>query len=75
LLLVVGTSLGVYPAAGLVPLSVAHGAKVVIVNEQPTPYDDIAEVVVRESISRSLPTIVGVPREPSNHEGRVDLCG
>jgi NAD-dependent deacetylase len=59
LLLVVGTSLGVYPAAALVPLSVEHGAKVVIVNEQPTPYDGIADVVVREPIGDALPAIVG----------------
>jgi NAD-dependent deacetylase len=59
LLLVVGTSLGVYPAAALVPLAVEHGAKVVIVNKERTPYDGIADVVVRKPISDALPAIVG----------------
>jgi NAD-dependent deacetylase len=58
LLLVVGTSLGVYPAAGLVPLAVDVGAAVVVVNAQPTPYDRVAQAVVREPISTALPTIV-----------------
>jgi NAD-dependent deacetylase len=58
LLLVVGTSLGVYPAAGLVPLAVDHGAAVVVVNGQPTPYDRVADAVVRDPISTALPRIV-----------------
>jgi NAD-dependent deacetylase len=58
LLLVVGTSLGVYPAAGLVPLAVDHGAAVIVVNGQPTPYDRVADAVVREPISTALPRIV-----------------
>ena len=35
------------------------GARVVIINAQPTPYDDIADAVLRESIGRVLPQIVG----------------
>ncbi len=58
LLLAVGTSLGVYPAAGLVPTAARQGAALVIVNGEPTPYDDMADAVVRESISSSLPAIV-----------------
>ena len=62
LLLAAGTSLGVYPAAGLVPLAVSHGARVVIVNADPTPFDDIADAVVRASTTEALPAIVpGVP--------------
>lgn len=57
-LLAVGTTLGVYPAAGLVPLAHENGARVVIVNDQPTPYDSIA-AVVRGSISEVLPGLVG----------------
>jgi NAD-dependent deacetylase len=59
LLLAVGTSLGVHPAAGLVPLAVRRGAALVIVNGEPTPYDDHADAVVRGSISSVLPSIVG----------------
>lgn len=58
LLLAAGTSLGVYPAAGLVPLAVSHGARVVIVNGEPTPFDDTADVVLRGSTTIVLPAIL-----------------
>ncbi len=61
LLMAVGTSLGVYPAAGLVPLAREAGATVVIVNQQPTPFDGIAAAVVRDSISDVLPALVALP--------------
>ncbi|HXQ19500.1 MAG TPA: Sir2 family NAD-dependent protein deacetylase [Acidimicrobiales bacterium] len=57
-LLAVGTTLAVYPAAGLVPLASDHEAAVVIVNAERTPYDHIAEAVVRDPISRALPAII-----------------
>ena len=59
LLLAVGSSLQVQPAAGLVPLAVRAGAAVVIVNAQPTPYDGMADAVVRDPISTALPALVG----------------
>ncbi len=58
LLLAIGSTLGVYPAAGLVPLAYRNGSTVVIVNAQPTPYDDLASAVVRGSISEVLPALV-----------------
>ena len=67
LLLAVGTSLGVYPAAGLVPLAHSHGASVVIVNAEPTPFDRIAAAVVRGSISEVLPELVSLPAAPADH--------
>ena len=57
-LLAVGTSLGVHPAAALVPLAREAGAEVVIVNAQETPYDRIAAAVVRSSISQVLPELI-----------------
>lgn len=57
LLLAVGTSLTVYPAAGLVPLARAAGARIVIVNAEPTHYDDLADVVIADPISEALPAI------------------
>ena len=57
--LAVGTSLGVHPAAGLVEIAAAHGARVVIVNAEPTPYDGLADLVVREPISEALPRLLG----------------
>ncbi len=56
-LLAVGTSLAVYPAAGLVPLAAEHGAAVVIVNEEPTPFDRLADAVVHGRLGAVLPTI------------------
>jgi NAD-dependent deacetylase len=58
LLLAVGTTLGVYPIAGVVPIAKRCGAKVVIVNGGPTEMDDIADAVVRGSISEVLPELV-----------------
>ncbi len=58
LLLAVGSSLAVFPAAGLVPLAAAHGAAVVIVNAEPTGFDELADAVVREPISEVLPALV-----------------
>src|SRR5690242_17373288 len=55
LLLVLGSSLTVYPAAGLVPMAAEAGAAVVILNAEPTPYDGAADAVVRGSISEILP--------------------
>ncbi|MGY1664524.1 SIR2 family NAD-dependent protein deacylase [Geodermatophilus sp. SYSU D00696] len=57
--LAVGTSLVVYPVAGLVEVAAAHGARVVIVNAEPTPYDGLADLVVREPISTALPRLLG----------------
>src|SRR3954468_4175168 len=56
--LVVGSSLTVHPAAGLCDVAVEGGATLVIVNAQPTPYDDLAEVVVRDPIGDILPALV-----------------
>jgi NAD-dependent deacetylase len=53
-LLAVGSTLSVYPIAGVVPLAVSSGAEVIIVNGTPTAMDDIADVVVHGSISEVL---------------------
>ena len=47
LMLAVGSSLVVYPAAELPVVAVRNGARLVIVNDEPTPYDDLADLVVR----------------------------
>lgn len=67
LLLAIGSTLGVYPAAGLVPTALQAGAALVIVNGDPTPYDRHADVVVHASISEVLPEIVrGGPLRPAD---------
>jgi len=58
LMLAVGTTLGVYPVAGVVPLAKSHGAPVVIVNGGPTEMDDLADVRLEGPISELLPAIV-----------------
>lgn len=60
ILLSVGTSLQVYPIAGAVPMAKSAGARVVIVNAEPTPFDDIADAVFNESISKVLPRLCAV---------------
>jgi NAD-dependent deacetylase len=57
LFLAVGTSLQVYPIAGAVDIARAAGAKLVIVNAEPTPFDDLADAVLPGSISAILPRI------------------
>ena len=58
LLLAVGTSLTVFPAAGLVPIAAEGGAVVIVVNGQPTPFDHLAEVVLRQPIGQVLPALL-----------------
>jgi NAD-dependent deacetylase len=58
LLLAVGTTLAVYPVAGVVPIAKRAGARVVIVNAEPTEMDDVADAVLRGSISDILPRLV-----------------
>jgi NAD-dependent deacetylase len=56
--LVIGSTLQVYPIAGAVDLARDAGAKVVIVNAEPTAYDDVADAVYRDSISKVLPALI-----------------
>lgn len=56
-LLVLGSSLFVHPVAGLVPGALRAGAKVAIVNRDPSPYDDAAHVVVHGELSEVMPRL------------------
>jgi NAD-dependent deacetylase len=58
-LLAVGSTLSVYPAAGVVPAARRAGARVVILNAEPTAMDDEADEVVRAAIGEALPALVG----------------
>ncbi|MGH3749303.1 MAG: SIR2 family NAD-dependent protein deacylase, partial [Micromonosporaceae bacterium] len=58
MLITVGTSLTVQPAAGLVEVAIRAGARVVIVNAQPTPYDPLADARVTSPIGAALPALV-----------------
>jgi NAD-dependent deacetylase len=57
-MLVVGTSGLVYPAAGLPALARASGARVVVVNPNRSELDDLAEVVVRAPAAEALPALL-----------------
>ena len=59
LLLAVGSTLTVHPAAGLVPLAHGAGARIAIVNAEPTAYDHLANAIVRGPISDALRRLVG----------------
>jgi NAD-dependent deacetylase len=59
LFLAVGTTLTVYPAAGLPEYALANGARLVVLNAEPTPFDLAADAIVREPLGEALPAIVG----------------
>ncbi len=58
LFMAIGTSLVVYPAAYLPGMALENGARLVIINAEPTPYDDHAHAVLRGRIGEVLPAIV-----------------
>jgi NAD-dependent deacetylase len=56
--LALGTSLGVYPAAALPEVALANGARLVIVNGEPTPFDGDADAVSHAKLGDLLPALV-----------------
>ena len=68
LFIAIGTTLQVYPIAGAVELARGAGARIVIINAQPTPYDGVADAVFHESISSVLPAITSGPEATSGRE-------
>jgi NAD-dependent deacetylase len=60
LLLAVGSSLVVHPAAGLPALAKDSGARLVIINRDPTPLDDAADLVIREPIGATLSQVAQI---------------
>jgi NAD-dependent deacetylase len=67
LFLSVGTSLKVYPIAGAVQVAKRAGARIVIVNAEPTPFDGIADAVLREPIGEVLPGILDATTQAGAH--------
>ena len=59
LCLVVGTSGMVYPAAGLPGLAKDHGAKVIVVNPEPSALDATADLVIHQPAGECLPAMLG----------------
>jgi NAD-dependent deacetylase len=60
LCLAVGSSLGVYPAASLPAIAQSVGARLVIINAEPTPFDGGADAVFHELIGEVLPAMVAL---------------
>lgn len=54
LVLVLGTSLEVYPVAGLVPQAKQHGARIALINRDRTPFDPIADLVIHEELQPAM---------------------
>ena len=57
-MLVVGSSLVVYPAAEIPVLAARSGAQLVVINAEPTPLDEVADVVIRGKSGEILPEIL-----------------
>lgn len=57
LLLAIGSTLQVQPVAGVVPVAKQAGARIVIVNNQPTPMDPLADALLRGDIGEVLPAL------------------
>lgn len=60
LFIAIGSSLVVYPAAGFPVLAKQNGARLVIINREPTDLDGLADVVLNEEIGATLGGAVGV---------------
>ncbi|WP_328761786.1 MULTISPECIES: Sir2 family NAD-dependent protein deacetylase [unclassified Streptomyces] len=54
----VGTTLQVQPAASLAAMAAEAGARLIIVNAEETPYDSLADEVIREPIGTALPALL-----------------
>ncbi|THA79344.1 NAD-dependent deacetylase [Streptomyces sp. A0642] len=54
----VGTTLQVQPAASLAGIAAEHGARLIVMNAEPTPYDARAQETIREPIGTALPALL-----------------
>ena len=64
LFMAVGSTLTVEPAASLCAVAVRAGARLIIINRDPTPYDSLAAAVISEPIGAAVPAIVGALMSP-----------
>jgi NAD-dependent deacetylase len=60
LFIVLGSSLVVYPAAGFPILAKRNGARLIIVNREPTEQDELADLVINAEIGATMSRAVGV---------------
>ena len=67
LFLAIGSSLVVWPAAGFPLMAKRNGARLIIINREPTDFDDIADLVVRADIGAVLEPFVGCASSTDVH--------
>lgn len=67
--LAVGSTLSVWPAAGVALTSARAGNRLVIVNDGETELDDVASALLRGRAGTVLPQLVALLAEPSAHDG------
>ena len=58
LMIIIGSSLEVYPASDLPVIAYRKNAKIIIINIQPTPLDKIADIIIRDDVAIILPEII-----------------
>jgi NAD-dependent deacetylase len=58
--LAIGTSLAVYPAAGLPEIALRNGSRLIILNAEETPFDSLADVVISDRLGEVLPALVAL---------------
>ena len=61
LFIAIGSSLVVWPAAGFPLMAKRNGARLVIINREPTDFDDIANLVARDDIGAVLEPFIAKP--------------
>ena len=59
LFIAIGSSLVVWPAAGFPQLAKSCGAKLVILNNEPTDQDELADLVINDDIGDTLGPFIG----------------
>jgi NAD-dependent deacetylase len=57
LLLIAGTSLAVKPVADLPALALQRDAHIILVDQMPTPLDDLADIVIHADVVEALPAL------------------
>jgi NAD-dependent deacetylase len=67
LFLAIGSSLVVWPAAGFPLMAKRNGARLIIVNREPTDFDDIADLVIRHDIGTVFAPFVNCPSSTDVH--------
>jgi len=76
LMIAIGTTLGVYPIAAVVPAAQRVGARIAIINAEPTEMDHLADILIRESISEVLSIVVrGVSNLPNDSDDQEATDG